>query len=103
MTIRPLAAMSMGGMFSQTRQSMPRPRGIAASERKIDVLIISSEPPASGAVEPVDVVKPFVPAAIFIAVEILLAAETISVVLLRAIDPQNPGAAVIAILLSVAL
>ncbi len=49
-------------------------------------------------------VKPIVwPAAVFITVEVLLVAETISVILLDRIDPRNPGAAPIAILLSVAL
>ncbi len=49
-------------------------------------------------------VKPAIlPAAVFITVEIVLVAETISVILLRELDPRNPGAVPIAILLSVAL
>ncbi len=49
-------------------------------------------------------VKPTLwPAAVFIVVEIVLVAETVSVILLDEVDPRNPGAAPIAILLSVAL
>lgn len=43
------------------------------------------------------------PAAVFIIVETVLVAETILVVLLDEISPRSPGAAPIAILLSVAL
>ena len=69
-----------------------------------DVSITASEPPATGTAEAVDTGKPaIVPAAVFIIVEIMLVAETISVILLKEIDPRNPGAAPIAILLSMAL
>lgn len=54
--------------------------------------------------ETVDTAKPaIVPAAVFIIVEIVLVAETISAILLNELDPRNPGAAPITILLSVAL
>jgi hypothetical protein len=70
-------------------------------EGKTDVSIIASEPLAA---ETVDRSKPaIVPAAVFIIVEIMLAAETISVILLKEIDPRNPISAPIAILLSMAL
>jgi hypothetical protein len=70
-------------------------------EGKTDVSIIASEPLAT---ETVDRSKPaIVPAAVFIIVEIMLAAETISVILLKEIDPRNPISAPIAILLSTAL
>jgi hypothetical protein len=67
--------------------------------------IIAFEPQAIGTAEAVDIGKQpaIVPAAVFIIVEIMLVAETISVILLKEIDPRNPGAAPIAILLSVAL
>jgi hypothetical protein len=68
------------------------------------VSIIVSEPAAIGAVETVDTIKPaVVPVAVFIIVEIMLVAETISVLLLKVVDLRNPSAAPIAILLSVAL
>jgi hypothetical protein len=47
--------------------------------------------------------SPILPAAVFIVVEIVLAAETVSVVLLKELDSRNAGAAPLAILLSVAL
>ena len=66
--------------------------------------IIAFEPPAIGIAETVDAGKPaIVPAAVFIIVEIVLVAETISVILLKEIGPLNQGAAPIAILLSMAL
>ncbi|HTX96882.1 MAG TPA: hypothetical protein VME67_19730 [Mycobacterium sp.] len=70
-----------------------------------DASITGSEAPAAGeAAETVDTVRrATLPAGIFIVVEILLAAETIVVILLGEMDPRNPGAAPIAILLSVAL
>jgi hypothetical protein len=59
---------------------------------------------AIGAVEKVGIVKPaIVSAAVFIIVEIVLFAETIAVILLKEIDPRHPGAAPIAILLSMTL
>lgn len=71
---------------------------------KTDVSIIASESPAIGAVEPVDAARSaIIPAAVFIIVEIILVAETISVILLKEFDPRNPGAAPIAVLLSIAL
>lgn len=78
--------------------------GRQCSEGKTVISIIAFEPPAIGAAETVDTGKPaIVPAAVFIIVEIILVAETISVILLKEIDPRNPGAAPIAILLSMAL
>ena len=66
--------------------------------------IIGPQSRAIGAVETVGIVKPaIVSAAVFIIVEIVLVAETIAVILLKEIDPRNPGAAPIAILLSMAL
>jgi hypothetical protein len=71
---------------------------------KTDVSIIASAPPAIGAAEPVGTAKSaIVPAAVFILVEIILVAETVSVILLKEIDSGNPGAAPIAVLLSIAL
>jgi hypothetical protein len=66
------------------------------------VLIIAPGPSAIGAAETVDK-SAIVPAAVFIIVEIVLVAETISVILLDEIDPEKAGAAPIAILLSIAL
>jgi hypothetical protein len=43
------------------------------------------------------------PAAAFILVEIILVAETISVILLQETDPRNPGAAPVGVMLCVAL
>jgi hypothetical protein len=75
-----------------------------ALREKTDVSIIVSERTAFQAGEAVDTVKrAILPAAVFIIVEIVLVAEAISVILLREMDPGNPGAAPIAILLSVAL
>jgi hypothetical protein len=71
---------------------------------KRDVSIIASGPPAIGAAEPVAVVRSaLVPAAVFILVEIMLVADTVSVILLKEIDPRKSGVAPIAILLSMAL
>jgi hypothetical protein len=68
------------------------------------VSIIVSKPVAIEATEAADAVKPTIlPAAVFIIVEILLAAETISVILFDELDPRNSWAGAIAILLSVAL
>jgi hypothetical protein len=68
------------------------------------VSIIGPQSRAIGAVEMVGIVKPaIVSAAVFIIVEIVLVAETIAVILLKEIDPRHPGAAPIAILLSVTL
>jgi hypothetical protein len=62
------------------------------------------QPPAIGAGEIVETGKSaLVLAAIFIVVEIVLMAETISVILLEGSERRNPGAAPIAILLSAAL
>jgi hypothetical protein len=66
------------------------------------VLIIVPGPPAIAAAKAVDK-SAIVPAAVFIIVEIVLAAETISVILLDGIGPGKAGAAPIAILLSIAL
>jgi hypothetical protein len=68
------------------------------------VSIIGPQSRAIGAVEKVGIVKPaIVSAAVFIIVEIVLVAETIAVILLKEIDPRHPGAAPIAILLSMTL
>jgi hypothetical protein len=68
------------------------------------VSITASGQTAIEASETVDTVKPaIVPAAVFIIVEVVLVAETISAILLNELDPRNPGAAPITILLSVAL
>lgn len=65
--------------------------------------IFAAEPPVIGA-EPVRTAKPAVVlSAIFIIIEIVLAAETIAVILLKEIGPKNPGSAPIAVLLSIAL
>ena len=66
--------------------------------------ITALEQTASEVPERVDTVKPAIlPAAVFIIVEVVLMAETISVILLKDMDTRNPGASTIAILLSVAL
>jgi hypothetical protein len=68
------------------------------------VSITASGQTAIEASERVDTVKPAIlPAAVFIIVEVVLVAETISVILFKDMDPRNPGAAPITILLSVAL
>ncbi|OBH05106.1 hypothetical protein A5696_02865 [Mycobacterium sp. E2699] len=70
----------------------------------MDVSIRGSRPRALKAGEPARTVKRAVlPAAVFIVVEILLAAETLWVLLLGELDPRSPAAAPLAILLSVAL
>ena len=75
-----------------------------ALKGKTDVSITAWGPTAIEDAETVDNVKPAIlPAAVFIIVEIVLVAETISVILLKEMDPRNPAAAPIAILLSVAL
>jgi hypothetical protein len=62
------------------------------------------QPPAISTDEIVETGKsPWVLAAVFIVVEILLMAETISVILLGGSGERNPGVAPIAILLSTAL
>jgi hypothetical protein len=59
---------------------------------------------AMDAAETTDTTRPAIlPAAAFIVVEIVLVAETVLVILLKELDVRNPGAAPIAILLSVAL
>jgi hypothetical protein len=74
------------------------------SEGEDGVSIIAPEPPVIGAIETVDTAKlAIVPVAVFIIVEIMVVAETIWVILLKGVDPQNPGAAPIAMLLSMAL
>ena len=66
--------------------------------------ITALEQTASEVPERVGTVKPAIlAAAVFIIVEVVLMAETISVILLKDMDPRNPGASAIAILLSVAL
>ncbi|HTY30700.1 hypothetical protein [Mycobacterium sp.] len=66
--------------------------------------IATSRPKAVGVAETVGALRPAIlPAAVFIVVEILLAAETIWVILLKGTDPRSPAAAPLAILLSVAL
>ncbi len=66
--------------------------------------ITASRPAAVETGEPVGAVRPAIlSAAAFIVVEILLAAETISVILFREADPRTPAAVPLAILLSVAL
>jgi hypothetical protein len=71
---------------------------------KTDVSIIASEPLAIEAGEAVGAPKlAILPAAVFIIVEIILVAESISVILLKEIGPQHPGTAPIAMLLSMAL
>jgi hypothetical protein len=73
-------------------------------EGKTDVLITASGQTASEVPERVDTVKSAIlPAAIFIVVEVVLVAETISVILLQDMHSRNVGAVAIAILLSVAL
>jgi hypothetical protein len=73
-------------------------------EGETEVSIIGPQSRAIGAVEKVGIVKPaIVSAAVFIIVEIVLVAETIEVILLKEIDPRHPGAAPIAILLSMTL
>jgi hypothetical protein len=68
------------------------------------VSIMALEPPAVRAAETVGIGRrAIVPAALFIIVEIVLVAETISVILLKEFDLQNPAAMPIAILLSTAL
>ncbi len=70
----------------------------------MDVSISGLRPKGLEAGEAVRSVKPAaLPAAVFIVVEILLAAETIWVLLLGELDPRAPAAAPLAILLSVAL
>jgi hypothetical protein len=66
------------------------------------VLIIVPGSPAIADAETVDK-SAIVPAAVFIIVEIVLVAETISVILLDGIGPGKAGATPIAILLSIAL
>jgi hypothetical protein len=91
---------------TSTRGRCSRPVRQAESvvKRKTEVSIGASEPPAIGAAETVDTGKTaIVPAVAFIIVEIVLVVETISVILMKEIDPRNPGAALIAILLSMAL
>jgi hypothetical protein len=62
------------------------------------------QPPAIRTGETVETDKsPFVLAAVFILVEIVLMAETISVILLGGSEQRNPGVTPIAILLSTAL
>jgi hypothetical protein len=70
----------------------------------VDVSISASRPTAAETSEPVARRgTAILPAAAFIVVEILLAAETIWVILLQEINPRSPAAAPLAILLSVAL
>jgi hypothetical protein len=74
------------------------------SEGETDESIIASEPLAIEAGEAVGAPKlAILPAAVFIIVEIILVAESISVILLKEIGPQHPGTAPIAMLLSMAL
>ncbi len=66
--------------------------------------IMALEPPAVSVAETVDTARrAIMPAALFIIVEIVLVAETISVILLKEFDLQNPATTPIAILLSTAL
>ncbi|MGO8939008.1 MAG: hypothetical protein ACLQLO_18485 [Mycobacterium sp.] len=66
--------------------------------------IITPGSRAIGATEKAGNAKPAIlSAAVFIIVEVVLVAETIAVILLKEIDPRNPGAAPIAILLSMTL
>lgn len=59
---------------------------------------------ATTAAETGDTARPAIlPAVVFIVVEIVLVAEAVLVILLKELDVRNPGAAPIAILLSVAL
>ncbi len=103
-TIRSLAAMWTSQTVGQTHHVNRGRAGFAVMTGKTDVSIIASESPAIGAVEPVDAARSaIIPAAVFIIVEIILVAETISVILLKEFDPRNPGAAPIAVLLSIAL
>jgi hypothetical protein len=75
-----------------------------AVKGKTDVSIIASEPLAIAAAEAAKVPKrAILPAAAFIIVEILLVAESISVILFKEMDPGHPGAGPIAMLLSMAL
>jgi hypothetical protein len=68
------------------------------------VSITASGQTAIEASEAVGTVKPAIlPAAVFIIVEVVLVAETISVILFKDMDLRNPGAAPITVLLSVAL
>ena len=96
--------MCMSEMLSQTHCVTRGRAKFGLRNWKTDVSIIASEPPANGTAEPADRVRSaLIPAAVFIIVEIILVAETISVILLQEIGPRNPGAAPIAILLSMAL
>lgn len=71
------------------------------TQEKADVSSYSAEPSARG---PLDLVRgAILPLALFILAEIMLVAETISVILFGGMDFQNPGATTIAVLLSVAL
>jgi len=90
------------------RDSKPSNDGHARRDRhrgEGNDMSISDLPRA--AVDSVDTVytlRPAVwPAAAFIMVEIILVAETISVMLLKELDPTKPGAAPVAVLLSIAL
>ena len=99
----PRGSSATAGTPGQRGQTVRRADNAVKGKTGI-VSISASEPPAIAAAEPVDTGKAaLVPAAVFILVEILLAAETISVILIKDIDSRNPGAALIDILLSVAL
>jgi hypothetical protein len=101
----PVASGNVHQSNGRSNSSCNRGRaGFADMTGRTDVSIIASEQPAIGSVEPVDAARSaIIPAAVFIIVEIILVAETISVILLKEFDPRNPGAAPIAVLLSIAL
>ena len=68
------------------------------------MLIIAPEAATTTAAKTTHTARPAIlPAALFIVVEIVLVAEAVLVILLKQLDARNPGAAPIAILLSVAL
>jgi hypothetical protein len=72
-------------------------------EGKKDVSIIASRRAAVETAESAGAGPAILPVAAFIVVQILLAAETIWVILLKEMAPRSPAAAPLAILLSVAL
>jgi hypothetical protein len=99
MTLR-TKAFSNGPRATQSGGATGRQR----SEGKADVAIIALEPLAIECAETVHTRKPaIVLAAVFIFVEAILLAETVSVILLKEVDLRNPGAVLIALLLSMAL
>ena len=65
--------------------------------------IIAVEPPTIETAEPVTAKAAIVSTTVFIFVEAILVAETVSVILLKEADPRNAGAVLIAGLLSMAL